>query len=106
MFRNYLKTAWRNIARGKWYSVINIAGLSTGIAVALIIGLWVHYQYTYDKFLPGYEQVYQVARNFDNNGETLTFKSTSLKLADALRNIPDFENVAETDEMASHGLMA
>ena len=106
MLRNYLKTAWRNIVRGKWYSVINIAGLSTGIAVALIIGLWVHYQYTYDKFLPGYQQAYQVARNFDNNGETLTFQSTSLKLADALRNIPDFENVAETDEMGSHGLMA
>ena len=105
MFRNYLKTAWRNIVRGKGYTVLNISGLATGIGVALIIGLWVYYEYSYDKFLPDYGQLYQVARNFNSNGDTLTFQSTSLKLADALRTIPEFQNVAESDEMGPHGLM-
>ena len=75
------------------------------MAVALVIGLWVQYQYSYDKSLPNYGQLYQVRRNFNSNGETLTFSSTSLKLADALRNnIPEIENVAESDWMGSHGL--
>jgi len=105
MIKNYLKIAWRNILSNKVYSTLNILGLAAGMAVALIIGLWVQYQYSYDKSLPGYGQLYQVRRNFNSNGETLTFSSTSLKLADALRNnIPEIENVAEADWMNSHGL--
>ena len=80
------------------YSVLNIFGLAIGMAVALLIGLWVYYQYSYDKFLPDYQSVYHVQRNFDSNGDTLTFRSTSLKLADALRNqIPEIQYVAESD---------
>ena len=106
MIRNYFKTAWRNIIRSKGYSVLNIFGLSTGMAIALMIGLWVCYQYSYDKFLPGYSHLYQVCRNFYGNGDTLTYGGTSLKLADALRNqVPEIEYVAETDGLGMHGLM-
>ena len=105
MFKNYFKTAWRNIMRGRGYSALNIFGLATGMAVALIIGLWVHNQYAYDKFLPGYQRLYQVERHFYGNGDTLTFGGTSLKLADALRNqIPGIAAVAETDGGGQHGL--
>ena len=106
MFKNYFKTAWRNIVRSKGYSALNIFGLATGMAVALLIGLWVYNEYTYDKFLPDYERLYKVQRNYDSNGDTLTFPTTSLKLADALRTqIPEVEYVAESDWMAPHGLM-
>jgi putative ABC transport system permease protein len=106
MIRNYLKIAWRNILNNKVYSGLNILGLAAGMAVALIIGLWVQFEYSFDRFLPNYGQLYQVRRNFNSNGETLTFSSTSLKLADALRNnIPEIEYVAESDWMDSHGLM-
>ncbi len=106
MIRNYIKIAWRNILNNKVYSALNILGLAAGMAVALVIGLWVQYEYSYDRSLPGYEQLYQVRRNFNSNGETLTFSSTSLKLADALRNsIPEIEYVAESDWNESHGLM-
>jgi len=50
MFKNYFKTAWRNIIRSKGYSLLNISGLAIGMAVALLIGLWVYYQYSYDNF--------------------------------------------------------
>jgi len=97
MFRNYLKSAWRNMLKTRGYSALNISGLAIGMAIALIIGLWVYDQYTYDKFLPEYKQLYQVRRNFNSNGEILNFTSTSLKLADALRSqIPEIEYVAET----------
>jgi putative ABC transport system permease protein len=106
MIKNYLKIAWRNIIRNKVYSALNVLGLSAGMAVALLIALWVNYQYSFDKFIPNHKQLYQVRRNFNSNGDTLTFSTTSLKLADALRNnIPEIEHVAETDWMGSHGLM-
>ena len=106
MFKNYLKTAWRNLKNNKVYSTINILGLAAGMAVALLIGLWVYNEYSYDKFLPGYQQLYQVRRNFDNNGDILNFKSSSLKLADVLRSgVPEIARVAETDWMGPHGLM-
>ena len=105
MFKNYLKTAWRNIIRTIGYSILNVAGLAIGMAVALLIGLWVYDQYNFDKFLPEYQSVYRVQRNFDSNGDTLTFQTTSLKLADALRTqIPEIEYVAESDWTGSHGL--
>ncbi len=107
MFKNYFKTAWRNIIRTVGYSILNVFGLAIGMAVALLIGLWVHYQYSYDKFLPGYQSAYRVQRNFNSNGDTLTFQTTSFALAEALHNqVPEIEYVALSDWMGSHGLMA
>ncbi|MEO8861112.1 MAG: ABC transporter permease [Ginsengibacter sp.] len=106
MFKNYFKTAWRNIVRNIGYSTLNVLGLAIGMAVALLIGLWVYNQYSYDKFLPEYQSVYRVQRNFNSNGDTLTFQTTSLKLANTLRNqIPEIEYVAQSDWMDKHGLM-
>lgn len=106
MLKNYFKTAWRNIKRSPGYSSLNVLGLATGMAVALLIGLWVYEQYSYDRFLPDNDRLYRVQRNFDSNGDTLTFQTSSLKLADALRNqVPEIEYVAESDWMGSHGLM-
>ena len=106
MIKNYLKTAWRNLITSKGYSAINIFGLATGMAVALLIGLWVYNEYSYNRFLPEYKQLYRVRRNFNSNGDTLTFPTISLKLAETLRNgIPEIQYVAESDWMGSHGLM-
>ncbi|HEX5154411.1 MAG TPA: ABC transporter permease [Parafilimonas sp.] len=106
MFKNYFKTAWRNITRTIGYSALNVTGLAIGMAVALLIGLWVYDQYSYDRSVPDYQRLYRVQRNFDSNGDTLTFLSTSLKLADALRNqVPEVEYVAESAGMGPRGLM-
>jgi len=50
MFRNYLKTAWRNLLRNKFYSIINIAGLTVGLAVGILILLWVQDELSFDNF--------------------------------------------------------
>ncbi|MDJ1471795.1 ABC transporter permease [Cytophagaceae bacterium DM2B3-1] len=106
MLRNYFIITWRQLLTNKAYSFLNIAGLATGMSVALLIGLWVYHQYSYDRFLPESEQLYQVKRNFDENGDnTLTFNTTSLKLTNVLRSeVPEIEYVAESDWMGSHGL--
>ncbi len=105
MLRNYIKIAWRNIANNKAYTAINVLGLAAGMAVALMIALWVANEYSYDRFLPDANRVYQVRRNFNSNGETLTFSSTSLRLSDVLHTIPEIESVATTDWTGTHGLM-
>jgi putative ABC transport system permease protein len=106
MFKNHIKIAWRNIIRSKGYSALNILGLATGMAVALMIGLWVYQEYSFDRFLPDYKQAYLVRRNYRGNGSVVTYGGSSLKLADALRSqVPEMEYVAETDGFGSHGLM-
>jgi hypothetical protein len=51
MFKHYLKTAWRNLGNGNMHSFINIAGLSIGMAVAILIGLWMYDELSFDKIL-------------------------------------------------------
>jgi putative ABC transport system permease protein len=105
MFSNYLKIAWRNLVRNKVYSTLNIMGLAVGMAVALLIGLWAYNEYTYDRFLPNYQQLYQIKKNVNSNGQIITYNNVSLKLAEVLRNqIPEIEYVAESDWMIPHGL--
>ncbi len=58
MFRNYLAAALRNLVRNRLYAAINIAGLATGIATALLIGLFVRDEFNYERWIPGFERVY------------------------------------------------
>jgi len=94
MLRTYLKTAWRDIAFNKLYSGLNIAGLAIGMAVALLIGLWVYDQCNYDRFVPGYQQAYQVKYNFSDNGGIETQSDVAIPLAAALKN--DIPEIAYT----------
>lgn len=98
MLRNYLKIAWRNILNNKVYSAINILGLAAGMAVALLIGLWVSNEFSYDKFLPNYKQLYQVEVHFTSQHDEHTQTAVAIPLADVLRKqIPGIKFVAETD---------
>ena len=99
--------AWRNLVNNKVYSALNILGLATGMAVALLIGLWVYYQFSYDRFLPGYQNIYRVKYRSNNNGDILTQDATCLPLANAIKkDVPGVEYVVQTDWMGGHGLTA
>ena len=62
MLKNYFKIALRNLVRNKAYSIINIGGLAVGMAVAVLIGLWVYDEVTYNKSHQNYESIAQVRR--------------------------------------------
>jgi putative ABC transport system permease protein len=107
MIKSYFKTAWRNLINSKVYSALNILGLATGMTVALLIGLWVYYQSTYDRWLPGYRQAYQVRYRVNDNGQTGSYNSVSYPLAEVLKkDIPGIQYVAQTDWIGDHGLVA
>ena len=61
MFKNYCKTAFRNLVRNKKFSLINIAGLAIGIASSILIFTVVNYELSYDRFQNDYDNIYQVA---------------------------------------------
>lgn len=69
MFKNYLKTAWRSIVRNKAFSLINITGLSIGIASSLLLFIVVQYEMSYDTFQPNYKRIYRVVTQdkFEND---------------------------------------
>lgn len=60
MIKNYFKIAWRNILKNKVYSLINIAGLATGIAACLLIFVVVSFEMSYDRFQKNYSKIYRV----------------------------------------------
>ena len=60
MWRNYWTVAVRALAKSKTYSVINIAGLAIGMAACIMILLYIHYEQSYDSWLPDVENTYQL----------------------------------------------
>src|SRR5262249_23116744 len=60
MIRHYLAAALRHLARSKLYAAINIIGLAAGFAVAILIALFVRDEFSYNRWIPGNENIYVV----------------------------------------------
>ncbi len=86
MFRNYFKIAIRNLIKSKGHSFINIAGLSVGMAVAILIGLWIYDEISYDHYHKNYGRIGMIMQNQDFNGEIQTWTSEPFPLGDELRS--------------------
>ena len=66
MLRNYFKIAYRNLVRHKGYTFINVFGLAVGIAVCLVIGLFVQHELSYDRFHEKADRTYRVVHERDD----------------------------------------
>ena len=73
MFRNYLVTALRNIARHRLYSFINIAGLAVGLACVIFIVLYLRDELSYDKWIADSQNIYRVESTFSLPGRDSDF---------------------------------
>src|SRR5882724_4018191 len=71
MFKNYFKTAFRNLARNKVYSFINIAGLSLGLACAMLIMLYVKDEVSFDRFHKNVNNIYRIASMSGKNEQKM-----------------------------------
>jgi len=85
MIKNYLTIAWRNLLKNKAHTFINITGLSVGMAVAMLIGLWIWDELSYDKYFQNYNRLVQVMQHQTFNGERGTQNSEPLPLGPKLR---------------------
>ncbi len=94
MLKNYLKVAFRSLIKQRVYSTINIAGLAIGIASALLIALYVQYEFSYDKFIENSENIYKMSleRRYPNHA---TFYSTiPHSFSEAMgRDVPEVRQV-------------
>jgi putative ABC transport system permease protein len=105
MFQNYLKFAWRNIKKGKSHSAINITGLSIGIAVAMIIGLWVWDELSFNKNFSNYNRLGQIYQNRTFNGKVGTYAITPQPMSSELRtNYPEIKDAALSTTNDEHVL--
>jgi putative ABC transport system permease protein len=98
MIKNFFTVALRNFLRQKFYSFINVIGLSSGLTCALFIYLWVNDEVTKDKFHLDSEKIFQIVSNLAlESGEVLSWKETPGPLADEIRySDPEVEYAVRT----------
>lgn len=93
MFQSYLKIGWRNLFRNSTYSVINITGLALGMAVALLIGLWVFDELSFNKSFKKFDRIAAVYHHIEFGEDKLTIGDVPIPMGPELK-----ATVAEFDE--------
>lgn len=107
MLKNYFKSAWRNLVRSKVYSLINVLGLATGMAVAMLIAFWIRDEVTYNDYHKNHTQLAQVMTTYiDNDGKMETDQGVSMPIGSELcsKYESDFKNVSMASWNFSHVL--
>jgi putative ABC transport system permease protein len=95
MFKNYLKTAWRNINRNKGYALINATGLAIGVAACLLIFLMIQFETSFDNFHADRQRIYRIGSKFKLPDGIHYSAGTCFPAAKQLRlDYPQFENVS------------
>jgi putative ABC transport system permease protein len=92
MIKNYFKIAWRNIAKHKVYTIINVLGLALGICACIVIYIITRYEFSFDRFHPDKERIYRITGELlRNNGEKEFLNSIIPDVAGIQNDIPGFE---------------
>jgi len=108
MFKNYFKTAWRSLVKNKVSAFINIGGLAVGMAVAILIGLWIYDELSFNTWHTNYDRIAQVKTNADYSRTVYTVESQPMPLADELRSSygNDFKYIIKSTQTEQHVLSA
>ena len=106
MIKNYLKIALRSLATNKVSSSINIGGLALGMAVVILIGLWIFDEVSFDKNFDNHDRIAAVLQNQTFNGEIQTWNSQAMQLAPELRSTygSNFKHVIMAGWTGNHTL--
>ncbi len=98
MFQNYLKIAWRNLRKNKVTSFINIFGLALGMAVAIMIGLWLQDELSFNKNHENYDRIVRVMIHQTSNGKINSSHAISIPMGLTLQRDfkDDFAGIAIT----------
>jgi putative ABC transport system permease protein len=105
MFQHNLLIALRNLRRHKGSFFINLIGLSTGLACAFLIYLWVSDELSVDKFHKNDSQLYQVMEISKENGNVVVHDGTQGPLAEAMeKDLPEVVSAVQTFSMSKVGI--
>jgi len=95
MIKNYLKIAWRNLAKNKTFSLINIIGLTTGLTCCFLIALYINNQLSYDSYHKNADRIYQLGSVFITNGEKETWAYNPAMMGQTMQmEFPEIEKTA------------
>ncbi len=86
MYKSYFKIGWRKLLKEQGYSFINVGGLAVGIAVAILIGLWIYDELSFDKAHEHYAEVALVLQHNTVDGHIETWANQSYQLGPELRS--------------------
>ena len=104
MFKNYLKTAFRNLGKNKLYSGINIIGLTVGLAACLLIGVFISHELSYDKFNKNADRIVRATMEYKRAETVNTTATTGTKVGPQFkRTFPAVEEYTRT--FLSHGII-
>jgi len=108
MFKNYFKIAWRNLIKDRQFSLLNLIGLSSGLACVLLIYLWVTDELSIDKFNKNDSRLYQVLKkNTDGTGAIRIGENTQGLLAEFIaKELPEVEFAACTKKQREPGVLS
>ena len=101
MFKNYFKIAFRNLWRNKGFSAINIFGLAIGLAVCLLITLFVADELSYDKYNVNADRIYRAFSDFKVNGSVFNDIESPAPMATTL--MKEYPQVEEATRLHSNG---
>jgi putative ABC transport system permease protein len=97
MFKNYFKTAFRNLHKNKLYSIINIIGLTVGLTACLLIGVYIMHELSYDKFNVNAGRIVRATMEYGQAGTVNTTATTGTKVGPQFkRSFPLIEDYART----------
>ena len=104
MIKNYIKIAWRNLFKNKTSSFINISGLAVGMAVAILIGLWIYDELSFNRYHKNYDRIVKVMDHQGMHGQKNSNDVLPVPLADALRSSygSDFKYIVVSRETEEH----
>jgi ABC-type antimicrobial peptide transport system permease subunit len=103
MLKNYFTIGLRNIIRTKGYSAINISGLAAGMAVSILIGLWILDELNFNRSFKNHDRLGQIYHHITFGDEIMTVNDVPAPLGEALRNnYGEFEEVAITSWPGEH----
>jgi putative ABC transport system permease protein len=104
MIKNYFKIAFRNLIKNKASSFINIGGLAIGMAVAMLIGLWIYDELSFNTYHKNYDRIAEVKANADYSGEVFTIDSHPMPLGTEIRSAygSDFKYVVMSTQTERH----
>ena len=106
MLRNLIKHSLRSLKRQRSYLIINMTGLSIGIACSLLITLYVLYEASYDRYNIKRNRIYSIALNFRIGGEESTEAMASPPLGETMvREIPEVEGFLRMRRMSLPGTL-
>lgn len=93
MFRNYLNVAFRNLWRNKVHAVINLLGLSLGLACCLLVAMYIQDELTYDTVHENRDRIFRVSTKMTQNGDLSHYATSSMAVGPGLASeYPEVEN--------------